>query len=158
MASSNISTSIIDNVTAADHGPGNALAIECERLDPPTYDEAIDPASAPPPSYDSLFGRVREARKSSKGLLDFAKNVLILLLGTRKPPILSHPDAHSTLFANPLPRLPVGCTIILCVTIVIPVCMIVFGMLYMYDCPQGQYIPVYLLVGGEWTTTEQLLS
>lgn len=27
--------------------------------------------------------------------------------------------------------------------------MIVFGMLYMYDCPQGEYIPVYLLVGGE---------
>lgn len=44
---------------------------------------------------------------------------------------------------------PVGCTIILGVTIVIPVCMIVFGTLYMSDCPQGEYIPVYLLVGGE---------
>lgn len=52
--------------------------------DLPTYDEAIDPESAPPPSYDSLFGRVREAHKSSKGLMDFAKNILILLLGTRK--------------------------------------------------------------------------
>lgn len=54
--------------------------------DLPSYDEAmIDPESAPPPTYDSLFfGRVREARKSSKGLMDFAKNVLILLLGTRK--------------------------------------------------------------------------
>lgn len=27
--------------------------------------------------------------------------------------------------------------------------MIVIGMLYMDDCPQGEYIPVYLLVGGE---------
>lgn len=42
-----------------------------------------------------------------------------------------------------------GCTIILGVTIVVPVCMIVIGMLYMDDCPQGEYIPVYLLVGGE---------
>lgn len=53
-------------------------------FDLPTYDEAIDPESAPPPTYDSLFGRVREARKSSKGLMDFAKNVLILILGTRE--------------------------------------------------------------------------
>jgi hypothetical protein len=38
--------------------------------------------SAPPPSYDSLFGRVREAHKASKGMFDFLKNVIILLLGT----------------------------------------------------------------------------
>ncbi|VEN56768.1 unnamed protein product, partial [Callosobruchus maculatus] len=37
----------------------------------------------PPPSYDSLFGRVREARKSSKGALEFLKNVIIIILGTR---------------------------------------------------------------------------
>ena len=37
--------------------------------------------SAPPPSYDSLFGRVREARKTSKGVFDFLKNILIILLG-----------------------------------------------------------------------------
>lgn len=38
--------------------------------------------SAPPPSYDSLFGRVREAHKASKGMIDFLKNVICLLLGT----------------------------------------------------------------------------
>lgn len=38
--------------------------------------------SAPPPSYDSLFGRVREAHKTSKGMIDFLKNVICLLLGT----------------------------------------------------------------------------
>ena len=38
--------------------------------------------TAPPPSYDSLFGRVREAHKASKGMFDFLKNVIILLLGT----------------------------------------------------------------------------
>lgn len=73
-----------DRTGAGGGGIAAPLSIECDRLDPPTYDEAIDPASAPPPSYDSLFGRVREARKSSKGLMDFAKNVLILLLGTRE--------------------------------------------------------------------------
>jgi hypothetical protein len=38
--------------------------------------------SAPPPSYDSLFGRVREAHRASKGMIDFLKNVIYLLLGT----------------------------------------------------------------------------
>lgn len=67
---------------------------------PPSYEEAINPNGrvyfrslfgllsdfilAPPPSYDSLFGRVREAQKTSKGVLDFIKNILIILLGTCK--------------------------------------------------------------------------
>lgn len=102
------------------------------RGEPPSYEEAINP-DAPPPSYDSLFGRVREAHKSSTGMLDFLKNVVILLLGT------------------------LGCTIILGITIVIPVCMIVFGSIYLYDCPQGEYIPVYLLVGGGFGVLKQLL-
>lgn len=40
--------------------------------------------SGPPPSYDSLYGRVMEAQKQSKGFLDFLKNIFVLLLGTRK--------------------------------------------------------------------------
>ncbi|XP_058461992.1 uncharacterized protein LOC131436990 [Malaya genurostris] len=102
------------------------------RGDPPTYEEAINP-DAPPPTYDSLFGRVREAHKSSTGMVDFLKNVLILLLGT------------------------LGFTIILGITIVIPVCMIVFGAIYLYDCPQNEYIPVFLLVGGGFSVLKQLL-
>lgn len=39
---------------------------------------------APPPSYDSLFGRMREAHKVSKGVFDFLKNIIVLLLGTSK--------------------------------------------------------------------------
>lgn len=46
---------------------------------------------------------------------------------------------------------------ILGVTIVIPICMIVMGLLYLYDCPQGEYIPVYLLVGGIFGVLKQLL-
>ncbi|XP_072376403.1 transmembrane protein 272-like isoform X1 [Diabrotica undecimpunctata] len=99
---------------------------------PPSYEEAINP-NAPPPSYDSLFGRVREAQKTSKGILDFLKNIIIIVLGT------------------------LGCTIILGVTIVIPICMIVMGSIYLHDCPQGEYIPVYLLVGGIFGVVKQLL-
>lgn len=80
--------------------------------------------SGPPPSYDSLFGRVREARKTSKGIVDFLKNILIIILGA------------------------VGCTVILGVTIIIPICMVVMGIIYLHDCPREGYIPVYLLVGG----------
>ncbi|KFB37570.1 AGAP011344-PA-like protein [Anopheles sinensis] len=109
-----------------------AVASSSRRGEPPTYEEAVD-IETPPPSYDSLFGRVREAHKSSKGVFDFVTNVVILVLGT------------------------LGCTIILGITIVIPVCMIVLGTLYLYDCPQGEYIPVYLLVGGAFGVLKQLL-
>lgn len=77
---------------------------------------------------------MREARKISKGIFDFLKNIVVLLLGT------------------------IGCTIILGVTIVVPVCMMVIGGLYLYDCPQGEYIPVYLLVGGGFGVFKQLLT
>ncbi|XP_050303579.1 transmembrane protein 272-like [Anthonomus grandis grandis] len=99
---------------------------------PPSYEEAINP-NAPPPSYDSLFGRVREAQKTSKGILDFFTNVVIIVLGT------------------------LGCSIILGVTIVVPICMIVMGSIYLHECPQGEYIPVYLLVGGIFGILKQLL-
>ncbi|KAI4463381.1 hypothetical protein MML48_4g00013346 [Holotrichia oblita] len=51
----------------------------------------------------------------------------------------------------------VGCTVILGVTIIIPICMIVMGLIYLHDCPQGEYIPVYLLVGGIFGILKQLL-
>ncbi|KAL0106561.1 hypothetical protein PUN28_016333 [Cardiocondyla obscurior] len=112
---------------------GHPSTLTNERGAPPSYEEAIDP-NAPPPSYDSLFGRMREARKISKGIFDFLKNIVVLLLGT------------------------IGCTIILGVTIVVPICMMVIGGLYLYDCPQGEYIPVYLLVGGGFGVFKQLLT
>lgn len=36
----------------------------------------------PPPSYDSLFGRVREVHKTSSSVADFVKNIVVLFLGT----------------------------------------------------------------------------
>ena len=51
----------------------------------------------------------------------------------------------------------VGCTIILGITIVVPICMIIIGGIYLYDCPQVEYIPIYLLVGGGFGVFKQLL-
>lgn len=109
--------------------PGIGLHLQRPSL--PPY-EHYDP-NVPPPSYESLFGRVREVRKSSSGVLDFLKNLIILFLGA------------------------IGFGLIFGITIVIPILMILMGSIYLYDCPQGEYIPVYLLVGGVFGVIKQLL-
>lgn len=38
--------------------------------------------------------------------------------------------------------------IVIGITIIIPICMLVVGSVYFYDCPAENYIPVYLIVGG----------
>lgn len=91
---------------------------------PPSYQDAVDP-NAEPPSYDSLFGRIRDTHKASRNFVDFLVRLLILLLGT------------------------IGCTIACSITIVIPVCMIVVGSIYFDECPAAPMIPVFLIVGGE---------
>ncbi|XP_063981993.1 uncharacterized protein LOC135165018 [Diachasmimorpha longicaudata] len=113
--------------------PGHpANFVGADRGAPPSYEQVID-STGPPPSYDSLFGRVREVPKASKAVLDFLLNIVVLLVGT------------------------IGCTFIIGVTILIPVCMMIMGGVYLYDCPQSEYIPVYLLVGGGFGVFKQLL-
>jgi len=89
---------------------------------PPSYDDVINP-DAPPPSYHSLFGQVREARKNSSGLIDFLRKLVLILLGT------------------------LGVTILLSFTVIIPLTMIVVGALHMDQCP-AENIPTFLLIGG----------
>ena len=91
---------------------------------PPSYEDAVDP-NVDPPSYDSLFGRILDTRKTSRNLADFLLRLLVLLLGT------------------------IGCTVACSVTVVIPVAMIVVGAMHFHDCPAEPYIPVFLIVGGE---------
>ena len=76
---------------------------------------------AEPPSYDSLFGRIRDTHKASRNFIDFLAKLLLLLLGT------------------------IGCTIACSVTVVIPICMIVIGSIHYNDCPAEPYIPLSLL-------------
>ncbi|GAB6022906.1 hypothetical protein CHUAL_007001 [Chamberlinius hualienensis] len=100
---------------------------------PPTYDEANDP-NAPPPTYESLFGRVRQARRESNGFLEFLKKLFILILGT------------------------VTCSIIMGITMVIPITNVVIGSMYMYDCRAEPYIPVFLVVSGAFGVIKNLLN
>ena len=84
--------------------------------------------AAEPPSYDSLFGRIRDTHKASRNFIDFLAKLLLLLLGT------------------------IGCTIACSVTVVIPICMIVIGSIHFNDCPAEPYIPLFLIVGGKYLT------
>ncbi|XP_023723027.1 transmembrane protein 272 isoform X2 [Cryptotermes secundus] len=87
--------------------------------------------SMPPPSYHSVPGTVVAHTSSDRGA----------------PPSYDEAiDPH------------VGCSIVLGVTIVIPICMIAMGSIYLYDCPQGEYIPIYLLIGGIFGILKQLLD
>ena len=105
--------------------PGTVPAHQgVSRGPPPSYEDAVDP-NAEPPSYDSLFGRIRDTHKASRNFIDFLAKLLLLLLGT------------------------IGCTIACSVTIVIPICMIVIGSIHFYDCPAEPYIPLFLIVGGK---------
>ena len=45
----------------------------------------------PPPSYDSLFGQIKEAKETSDGSFDFCKRVVQLFAGTSK--IFLNPSA-----------------------------------------------------------------
>ena len=123
--------------------PGTVPAHQgVSRGPPPSYEEAVDPngellaicmmssydlfyATAEPPSYDSLFGRIRDTHKASRNVVDFVVKVILLLLGT------------------------IGCTIACSITVVIPFCMIVIGGVFFHDCPAEPYIPIFLIVGGK---------
>eukprot|EP00118_Oscarella_pearsei_P028767 m.2883 g.2883 ORF g.2883 m.2883 type:complete len:216 (+) comp8948_c0_seq1:120-767(+) len=77
-----------------------------------------------PPSYDSLFGRVKKQKESSTGHVDFFRRLCVLLGGT------------------------VVCTILIGICMALPVSMIVIGAIYLDDCPCKRYIPIYLIVAG----------
>lgn len=99
---------------------------------PPSYDDVINP-NAPPPTYQSLFGQVMEARKTSNGLLDLLRRLLIILIST------------------------LGCTIIIGFLILIPFSMIIVGAIYLDDC-HIENIPAFLLIGGSVWAIKNIIS
>ncbi|XP_075544287.1 transmembrane protein 272-like isoform X5 [Dermacentor variabilis] len=52
----------------------------------------------------------------------------------------------------------VGCTILVGVTVIIPVSMIVIGTTYLNDCPAEKYIPIFLVMGGVFGVLKTLLD
>ncbi|XP_011495068.1 PREDICTED: uncharacterized protein LOC105359997 [Ceratosolen solmsi marchali] len=95
---------------------------------PPSFEEAVS-LDAPPPSYESLFGQIREVHEKQKHISDLLQNISIILLGT------------------------IGYTIIV---FAIPACMIIIAAFYFYDCPEDKFIPFYLLVGGGFEVFNKL--
>ncbi|XP_048778349.2 transmembrane protein 272-like [Ostrea edulis] len=94
-------------------------------MDPPTVYTANEVAkNDPPPSYDSLFGKIKQAEAESKGNVDFGKKCCAICTG-------------STLF-----------TIFVSLFLGVPVSMIVIGSIYMYDCRAERMIPIFLVVHG----------
>lgn len=89
---------------------------------PPSYDDVVNP-NAPPPSYQSLFGQVREARKTSNGLVDLFRQLFLILIGT------------------------LGCTMIIGFLLLIPITMILVGIVYINEC-RAENIPAFLVIGG----------
>lgn len=87
---------------------------------PPSYDDVINPYASPP-TYQSLFGQMREARKNSRGFIDLLKRLVIL----------------ST----------IGCSLLLAFVLLVPFTMIIVGAVYLNDC-RVEHIPGFLLVGG----------
>ena len=99
---------------------------------PPAYDDVINP-NAPPPSYQSLFGQVREARKTSNGLVDLFRQLFLVLIGT------------------------IGCTMIIGFLLLIPITMILIGLVYLNDC-RAENIPSFLVIGGSVWIVKNVLN
>jgi len=143
------SNDTVDHTNATDDSPGTSqispppsyhdipgtvpLHQGIARGPPPSYQDAVDP-NAEPPSYDSLFGRIRDTHKASRNFIDFLAKLLLLLLGT------------------------IGCTIACSVTVVIPICMIVIGSIHFNDCPAEPNIPLFLIVGGAFSVFKYLIG
>lgn len=89
---------------------------------PPTYDEATDP-DAPPPTYDSLYGRLRSSRDPSS----FLSTLHSAWVG-----------CCGTVFA----------LVLLGVLAVLPLAMLLVGAAHLHDCPIQPMIPRYLVVSG----------
>ncbi|XP_071485362.1 transmembrane protein 272-like [Diadema antillarum] len=106
---------------------GEKMTIE----DPPAYNEA---SQETPPSYQSLFGQIKDVRQSSSGPIDFCRKVGSLLLNT------------------------LLVTILLALALAIPISMIVIGAIYKDDCPVERFIPIFLIVEGAFQIVKIVLD
>ncbi|XP_064638043.1 transmembrane protein 272-like isoform X2 [Lineus longissimus] len=91
---------------------------------PPTERTPVTEQPNSPPSYDSLYGKVKAAKRESGGHVDFFKKFMIILCGT------------------------IGCTVCIGLIMAIPISMIAMGSIYLNDCRIERFIPIYLIVGG----------
>ncbi|TKR76949.1 hypothetical protein L596_018009 [Steinernema carpocapsae] len=89
---------------------------------PPSYDAAMDPNSAPP-TYDSLYGEFQQVN-STRGLAVFISRLISIIFAT------------------------VAAAIILAILNVVPLAMIIIGSVNYHNCPVERWIPMWLLLFG----------
>ncbi|VDH95339.1 Hypothetical predicted protein [Mytilus galloprovincialis] len=87
-----------------------------------------------PPSYNSLYCKIIEAKVTSGGNVDFARKSIGIVCNS------------------------VIATVFLVVFLAVPIAAIVIGGLYLHDCPKQKYIPIYLIVFGAFAIVKALLS
>lgn len=87
-----------------------------------------------PPSYNSLFGKIAEAKVTSDGNVDFVRKSIGIVCNS------------------------VIATVFLVVFLAVPIAAIVIGGLYLHDCPKQKYIPIYLIVFGAFSIVKALSS
>nr|XP_022335582.1 uncharacterized protein LOC111132143 [Crassostrea virginica] len=87
-----------------------------------------------PPSYDSFYGKIKHARDTSNGKIDFLKEAMKIAGAS------------------------VGFIVCLGIALAIPIACIVIGVRYLDDCPLERFIPIYLVVSGSATILPMLLK
>ncbi|XP_060078454.1 transmembrane protein 272-like [Ylistrum balloti] len=110
-----------------DNGAGVQNSYQEEKAPPPITTRDVE-MNAPPPTYDSLYGKLKAANENSSGKADFAKTAMGIICG-------------SLVF-------------IICIglSLAIPITEIVIGASFIHDCPAQRLIPIYLVVAGVFGT------
>ena len=136
---------------------------------------------AEPPSYDSLFGRIRDTHKASRNVIDFVVKVTLCFIFKticRYLCLSSSSRLSVDICVSPVPQ---KSKIITGDSVAFghhrmyhrlqhhhrhpgllfrknhwkhfstQVCMIVIGSVYFHDCPAEPYIPIFLIVGGSFS-------
>lgn len=98
---------------------------EAVRDEAPAYEERANTNSAPPPSYNSIFGELKQAKRDSGGShVNFLKQACGIVLSS------------------------VVTILLLALLCAFPVSMIIIGALKLDDCPAEHFIPKWLLIFG----------
>nr|CAB3262837.1 uncharacterized protein LOC100183982 [Phallusia mammillata] len=121
----------VDDSTAPPYTESNEATVE-SGPPPPSYGETQN--EAPPPTYESLYGEIQEARRNATGRGNFLKNVCIILFST------------------------IGFTILIGILLSIPIAMIAVGAINLNNCPMERLIPIWLIVGGCVSGLMQIFS
>jgi len=88
----------------------------------------------PPPSYDSIYGKLRAERKKTKEHSTFVVNACTIITSS------------------------IGFTILLVIMLALPIAMIVIGALNLSNCPIQRFIPIWLVVAGSTSALLQLIN